>query len=143
MQKLANEVNGVDVFVRTSEEQIALVQEYNARNERTKDDEKWLKDNKPVIAGILAANNAAKMDFGNVRASIVVPDTSKFDQKKLVAFLVDRGSHSILEETTTITVNEEKLGEAVESGEIDLDLMKAAAWVESTGTPRLTVKKVG
>lgn len=144
MENLLRQVQSNRVLLaETPEEQVSLVQEYFERNARKKEDEDWLKDHKPAITRILEENNRDKMDFGSYRASVVVPNTSKFDNEKLITFLYKGGNHNVLEEVTQVTVNEEKLEQSIASGDIDMELLKEAAWVESSGTPRLTIKKVG
>ncbi len=132
-----------DVFGKVEKSDAEIVKEYFMRNERKKADEAWLDKAKPVIRKILTDANREKMDFDDVRVSIVIPDTSKFDMDKVVTFLLDGGVHDILEEETKVVVNEAKLEKAIEAGDVDLDELRAAAWVTSQGTPRLTVKQVG
>ncbi len=138
METLAND----DVFGKVEKSDVEIVKEYFERNERKKADEVWLDKAKPVIRKILMDANREKMDFDGIRVSVVTPDTSKFDMDKVVSFLLDNGMTHILEEETKLVVKEENLEGALETGDIDLDVLKAAAWVESKGTPRLTVKQV-
>jgi hypothetical protein len=115
MQNLANAAAGVDVFVRTTESEIELVKEYNTRNQRKLADEKWLKANKPNIEAILSDNDRDRMDFDGVRASISIPDTSKFDDDKLVRYFLDNDPDSkVLKEK--FVIDEVELASAIELG---------------------------
>jgi hypothetical protein len=140
MNNLADQTNGV--FGKVDKTDAEIAKEYLFRNERKKEDEKWLDKVKPVLRKILLDADKDKMDFNGVRIIIQVPDTSKFNNDKLVTFLQENGLHSVLEEVTKVSVNEEALAKAIENGDIDLELLNAAAWEVSFGTPRLTAKQV-
>lgn len=141
MKNLANHIQGTNeenVFEQSDKEQQSLVKEYFERNERKKDDDKWLKKNKGSVLGILEKMGKEKHDFGEVRASYTTPDTSKFDNDKIMEFLVEKGMDEM---GTKRVVDEDAIANLIEQGLIDLDELKEYAWVESKGTPRLTVKK--
>lgn len=118
-----------------------LVDEYYERNRRKAEDEKWLKTNKPVILNAMKELGKEKSDFGSIRVSVSTPDESKFDYSKLVEFLISKGFKDIAVTYEPI-VDEAVLTELIGFGEIDLEELKAAAWVEKSGTPRLMVKQL-
>lgn len=128
------------VFSEAAEDENALVREYYERSRRKLEDEKWLKENKAKIIEILQKHERDKMDFGNIRVSLIVPNTSHFDREKLADYLIEKGMGYLV--VPKFEVNEEALTEAIERGEIDLEELKAHAWVESRGTPRLDVRLV-
>lgn len=70
----------------------ALISEYHERNERKKDDDKWLKANKPKVMTLMG-NQAGKKQFGSYQVSVVEPDESKFDPELLKGFLIDKNLH--------------------------------------------------
>lgn len=146
MKNLAATVNGDSVFVRTTEEEFRLVNEYFERNERKKADEKWLKENKARVEQILADHGKDKMDFGNVRVTVSVPDTSKFDLDKVLEWAMRTdcpgGNYRWSELITKQVIDEDKLARYIESGDINIEEIKAAAWVESKGSPRLVVSAI-
>lgn len=140
MKNLAKQVNpNTDVFNNQSEVSVDIVKEYFERNERKKADEKWLKANKGQIQKAMNAQGKSKEDFEDIRVSITVPDASNFDNDKIMEFLKIKGLDM---RGTKRVVDEEKLEELIELGEIDLDELKEHAWVEKKGAPRMTVKKV-
>jgi hypothetical protein len=138
LTNLASAVSGNNAFETTNVDEAALVKEYFERNERKKEDEKWLEKNKTKLKAILARNERDKMDFGDVRVSVVVPDTSKFDIEKMFDYFVSEG---LIDAVTKQVIDEGKVAALIEEGKVDVDALKEAAWVESTGTPRLTVSK--
>lgn len=141
MKALLNQLQETaDVFTSTTEDQIKLVKEYFDRKERVKEDEKWLDSVKPVIVKILMDLGRDKMDFEDVRVSVVVPDLSGFDKEALAEYLHHLGYDDLLE--IRYVVNEEALQAAIEHERIDIEELKKVAWVERKGSPRLSVKKV-
>lgn len=143
MQNLADAINEKDVFMQPEVVDEAVIQEYYERNERKKEDDKWLKAYKPVVAKALADLNKDKADFGEFRASSTVPDNSKFDEDKLIGYIALHHP-DVYEEVTELkaVLNEEKLELAVEEGLLDIEKLKSVAWIEKKGTPRINVKKV-
>ena len=142
IEQLAKQVSGTkgtDVFDETGGISKELVREYYEINERKKADEKWLKANKPAIEKALALLERDKVDVGGLRVSVVVPDTSHFDLDKVLAYLIAEGH---VDKATRLVVDEDKLAELIESGVIDVEDLKDEAWVESKGSPRLTINKV-
>lgn len=127
-----------NVFNQVTEEELSLVSTYYDCNEKKKELEKWLKSNKSRIETVLEKYGRSKMDFGQLRVNYVVPDSSKFDNEKLVEFCLQKGLESCLK----YTVNEEALTDAIEREVIDVDELKQYAWVEGKGSPRITVSKV-
>lgn len=116
-----------------------LVREYFERNERKKDDEKWLKEHKPTIIRTMNDLGKSKSDFGDMRVSVTIPDNSKFDDDKVLEFLVN---HDLDEIATKRVVDEEALAQLIEDETVDLEELKDSAWVESQGTPRLSIKRL-
>ena len=133
MQNLVRVVNS------TSEVNQELIEEYFKRNERRKEDEKWLKEHRKLIVNELKELGRDVVDFGNIRVSVTIPDTSKFDKEKVLEFAEKNGfkDRVIREE-----LDEDKLVQLIESGEVDLEELKEYAWVESTGSPRVTLKEL-
>ena len=133
MQDLVNAINN------TSEVNQELIEEYFKRNERRKEDEKWLKEHRKLIVNELQELGRDVVDFGNIRVSVTIPDTSKFDKEKVLEFAEKNGfkDRVIREE-----LDEDKLVQLIESGEVDLEELKEYAWVESTGSPRVTLKEL-
>jgi hypothetical protein len=130
-------VKAIDVFDETKDIDKELVEQYYEINERKKADEKWLKANKPAIEKALDLLNRDKLDVGSLRVSVAVPDTSHFDMDKVLEYLITSDV-----ECTKVVVDEQALEKALEDGLIDIDKLKEVAWVESKGTPRLTINKV-
>ncbi|WP_145052648.1 hypothetical protein [Paenibacillus xylanexedens] len=118
-----------------------LIREYHERNQRKLDDEKWLKANKPAIVSTMNALGKEKKDFGNLRVSIVTPDESKFDNEKIIAFIQENhpGLADWLIEQKPV-INEARLEEAIMTELLCSDALHEVAWIEKTGTPRVTVK---
>lgn len=140
MKNLVNQVKGTnDVFDATEGIDDSVIKEYELRNERKKDDGKWLKKHKPSILKAMESLGTTKKDFDDVRVSYSVPDKSFFDMDKVMAFLED---NSLVELATKRVVDEKKLEKLIEDGVIDIEKLQERAWVEKEGTPRLIVKKV-
>ena len=114
-----------------------LVKEYFERNERKKEDEAWMKRNKEKVVKLLGDKKA--MDFGNIRVSVVVPDTSKFNPDKLQEYFQNK-KPEYFDGVAKKVVDEKKVEKLVESEQIDIDELMEYAWVESKGSPRVTVK---
>ncbi len=133
MQDLVNAINN------TSEVNQELIEEYFKRNERRKEDEKWLKEYRKLIVNELEKLGKDVVDFGNIRVSVTIPDTSKFDKEKVLEFAEKNGfKDKVIKEE----LDEDKLVQLIESGEVDLEELKEYAWVESTGSPRITLKEL-
>lgn len=133
MQDLVNAINN------TSEVNQELIEEYFKRNERRKEDEKWLKEHRKLIVNELKKLGRDVVDFGNIRVSVTIPDTSKFDKEKVLEFAEKNGfKDKVIKEE----LDEDKLVQLIESGEVDLEELKEYAWVESTGSPRVTLKEL-
>ncbi|MEC0276865.1 hypothetical protein [Peribacillus frigoritolerans] len=128
-----------DVFQQEVVVDESLIQEYFERNERKKQDDKWLKENKEVVFQGLKKLDKNKADFGSFRASYTVPDNSKFDEAKVLEFAI---GHGIYEQVTKQVLDEDALTNMIEQGLIDLEELKAYSWVAAEGTPRVTIKKV-
>lgn len=150
MNKLAQQVLGIepseekDVFAQETSVGEDTLREYHFRNERKKQDEKWLKENKASILTGLAELGKRKADWGGFRASYSTPDKSHFDKEKVIEFLESNYNHRIYEDVIqqVKVVDENVLAEYVERGEIDLEALRAYAWVEKYDAPRLTVSVV-
>ena len=108
-----------------------LIEEYFRRNERKKEDEKWLKEHRKLIVEELKKQNKDIVDYGNIRVSVIVPNTSNFDKKKVMEFVEMKGIKS---EVTKEELDEDRLVLLIEQGVIDVEELKEYAWVESTGT---------
>lgn len=133
MQDLVNAINN------TSEVNQELIEEYFKRNERRKEDEKWLKEYRKLIVNELEKLGRDVVDFGNIRVSVTIPDTSKFDKEKVLEFAEKNGfKDKVIREE----LDEDKLVQLIESGEVDLEELKEYAWVESTGSPRVILKEL-
>ena len=133
MQDLVNAINN------TSEVNQELIEEYFKRNERRKEDEKWLKEYRKLIVNELEKLGRDVVDFGNIRVSVTIPDTSKFDKEKVLEFAEKNGfKDKVIKEE----LDEDKLVQLIESGEVDLEELKEYAWVESTGSPRVILKEL-
>lgn len=121
-----------------------LLKEYYERNERKKKDEAWLKKYSQIIKAAMEKQGKSKTVVGNIKVSISVPDTSHFDMDKVLEYLQNGNVPSaVFERVTKTVVDEDALTAAVEEGIINLEELKAHAWVESHGTPRLTVSIIG
>lgn len=133
MQDLVNAINN------TSEVNQELIEEYFKRNERRKEDEKWLKEHRKLIVNELQELGRDVVDFGNIRVSVTIPDTSKFDKEKVLEFAEKNGfKDKVIREE----LDEDKLVQLIESGEVDLEELKEYAWIESTGSPRVILKEL-
>ncbi|ATO48633.1 hypothetical protein P4V86_03755 [Brevibacillus laterosporus] len=154
MNSLANHVLGKetsseveaekDVFAQQSSVGEETLQEYHFRNERKKQDEKWLKVNKGLILKGLQELGKRKADWGGFRASYSTPDKSNFDMEKVKEFLEANLPYKVVESIIEVrkVVNEGVLSEYIERGEIDLEALKAHAWIEKYDAPRLIVSAV-
>lgn len=133
MRNLIHEING------TPEIDQELIEEYFRRNERKKEDEKWLKENRKLIINELKKLKKDVIDYGNIRVSMTISDTSKFDKEKVLEFVEKKGlkSRVVKEE-----LDEDKLVQLIEEGSIDIVELRDHAWIESTGSPRITVKEL-
>lgn len=133
MQNLVNKINGVP------EVNQEFIKEYFRRSERKKEDEKWLKENRQFIINELEKLGKDVVDFGNIRVSMSIPDTSKFDSEKVLEFLEMKGlkDRAIKEE-----LDEEKLMDLINDELIDVEELKEYAWVESKGSPRIILKEL-
>lgn len=129
------------VFGRITVSQ-SLVDEYYERSQRKSQDDKWLKQNKPAIVHAMEELGKQKSDFGDIRITVSTPDESKFDTEKILVFLANDVPRDVFDRCTSVVVNEEALMECIHEGTIDLDALKAIAWVEKAGTPRIMVKKL-
>lgn len=138
MKNLAQSVMD-DVFEQPKTVDEALVREYFERNERKKEDDKWLKANKNVVLTGLQELGKQKADFGDLRVSYTEPDNSKFDMEKVMDYILQFHPDLGL---TKLSVDEEKLTVAIDEGKIDIESLKDYAWEQSKGTPRLTIAKV-
>lgn len=134
-------MNQNTVFNLLSTEEEELIKEYYIRNTRKKEDESWLKKHKDTIVNILNRIGKDKVNVGDIRVSVVTPDYSRFDEDKVLEFLKSKGE-DIFNKCTKVVVDEEALTKAIEEGDIDINELKAYAWVSIQGTPRLTVSKV-
>ena len=142
MKKLAQQVN--DVFDTLDED---LLKEYYERSERKKQDEAWIKKYNGIIKDILIKQGKSNEQVGNIVVSVSVPDTSKFDEEKLLEYIVSLYNEQKISDEDYFkclktSINEQAIMELVENGVIDLEELKEKAWVQSTGTPRLNVKKL-
>lgn len=142
MKKLAQQVN--DVFDTLDED---LLKEYYERSKRKKQDEAWVKKYSGIIKDILIKQGKSNEQVGNIVVSVSVPDTSKFDEEKLLEYIVSLYNEQKISDEDYLkclktSINEQAIMELVENGVIDLEELKEKAWVQSTGTPRLNVKKL-
>lgn len=131
-----NLIKRINKPVEVNEE---LIREYHMRNERKKEDEKWLQKHRNLIINELKKLNKDVIDYGNLRVSIITPKTSKFDKAKVLEFAEIKGIKS---KVVKEELDEDKLTELVEKGEISLDELKEYAWVESIGSPRMIIKEL-
>lgn len=116
-----------------------LIKEYFERSKRMKEDKKWLQDNKDKV--LQAMQGRDKADFDGIRVTVSIPNTSKFDLDKIYNYL-NSYSPALLKECTKQVIDEDKLSQLIENGAIDLTELQEVAWVESVGTPRITLKQV-
>lgn len=142
MKKLAQQVN--DVFDTLDED---LLKEYYERSKRKKQDGAWIKKYSGIIKDILIKQGKSNEQVGNIVVSVSVPDTSKFDEEKLLEYIVSLYNEQKISDEDYLkclktSINEQAIMELVENGVIDLEELKEKAWVQSTGTPRLNVKKL-
>jgi len=116
-----------------------IIEEYFRRNERKKEDEKWLKEYRNIIINELNRLGKDIVDFGNIRVTMTIPNTSKFDSEKVLEFLEKKGlkQRAVKEE-----LDEDKLMQLIDEGLVDIDELKEYAWVESFGSPRVTLKEM-
>ena len=68
-----------------------LIEEYYTKNECKKSDEKWIKENRLKVIEELNKLGKDKCDYGDYRVEMVIPDTSKFDEEKLLSYLDQKG----------------------------------------------------
>lgn len=136
MHNLVNRVSGNSDNVEVNQE---LIEEYFRRNERKKEDEKWLKEHRKLIISELTKLERDVMDYGDIRVSMTIPNTSKFDKERVLEFAERRGIKS---RVTKEELDEDKLMQLIEEGLIDVEELKEHAWVESTGSPRITLKEL-
>jgi len=133
MKNLANKIN------ETIEVNQDLIYEYFKRNERKKEDDKWLKEHRELIIAELNKLGKDRVDYGNIRVSITVPDTSKFDKEKVLEFADIKGIRAkVIKEE----LDEDKLMQLIENGEVSVEELKEYAWIESKGSPRITLKEL-
>ena len=133
MQNLVSKVNG------NKEVSQEFIEEYFKRNERKKEDEKWIKENRKLVIKELKRLERDVVDYGNIRVSMTIPNTSKFDKEKVLEFAETKGIKSkVIKEE----LDENKLMQLIEEGLIDVEELQKYAWVESTGSPRVTLKEL-
>lgn len=133
MENLAHKINA------HSEVNEGLISEYYFRNERKKADNKWLREHRKLVIEELQKLNKNKVDYGDFRVSMTIPDTSKFDEEKILRFTESKGyKDKVVKEV----LDEDKLMELLEKDLISIEDLKEHAWIESTGSPRITVKKL-
>jgi len=125
------------IFSNYTPEDLTILEQYNYRNKRVKEDQNWLKEHKPYIVSILQRMGKPKTDIGNFRVQVSVSDNSKFDMDKVAEYLESKG---FLKEFGKLIVDEEKLVGAIDSGVINLDELKEHAWLQSPGIERLIIK---
>jgi hypothetical protein len=135
-------VKAMDVFDETKDIDRELVEKYYEINERKKADEKWLKANKPAIEKALDLLNRDKLDVGSLRVTVAVPDTSHFDEDKVLEYIKDVLDPLDYYACTRTVLSENEFEILIKNGKIDVDKLKKVAWVESKGTPRLVINKV-
>lgn len=139
MDNLFKHITGKDLFENDSIVDDSIIQEFYVRNERKKEDDKWLKDHKLKVLKSMQQLGKNKADFGDVRVSYTTPDQSHFDEGKVLEFAKQ---HGLYEDITKTVLDEVSLVNLIEQGLIDLDQLKEFAWVEKFGTERIIVKKV-
>jgi hypothetical protein len=133
-----------DVFEKQTTVEDSVISKYYKYNELKKKAEKWLKENVSSIKDAMSKLGADKKDFGKYRVSISVPDASKFDDVLVMRYLVMLLAKKIItkKDFDNLTIrkpNEEALTEYINNGKISLEDLKANAWVEAKGSPRLTI----
>lgn len=116
-----------------------IIEEYFRRNERKKEDEKWLKEYRNIIINELNRLGKDIVDFGNIRVTMTIPNTSKFDSEKVLEFLEKKG---LKQRVVKEELDEDKLMQLIDEGLVDIDELKEYAWVESFGSPRVTLKEM-
>lgn len=126
-------------FTSQSELDQHLVEEYFMRNRRRREDGNWLKENRLRVLEAMDKSGRDKEDFGEYRISVSTPNNSKFDEDKVLEYADKIG---ILDKIVKPSLDEAKLMNVIESNEIDLEELKKFAWVESTGSPRVSIKKM-
>lgn len=114
-----------------------IVSEYYFRSERKKEDERWLKNNRKYIVEGLKSLGVDKKQVADYQVILTNVDKSGFNMDKVLEFLQTKGLTKYLK----FVVDENKLTEGIENGEIDVNELTEYAWEEKR-TPRLTVKKV-
>jgi uncharacterized protein YjgD (DUF1641 family) len=119
-----------------------LVENYFIINERKKKDEKWLKENSPLIKKAMDMAGKDKKDYGSYRVSCSAPDTGKFNEEKVLDYILANLGDEVFDEVTTVKLNEEALEQLITNGTISIDDLKNAAWEDSKGTPRLVISKL-
>lgn len=133
MKNLANKIN------ETIEVNQDLIEEYFRRNNRKKEDDKWLKKHRELIIAELNKLGKDRVDYGNIRVSITVPNTSKFDKEKVLEFADIKGIRAkVIKEE----LDEDKLMQLIENEEVSVEELKEYAWIESKGSPRITLKEL-
>ena len=133
MQNLVSKVNG------NKEVSQEFIEEYFKRNERKKEDEKWIKENRKLVIKELKRLERDVVDYGNIRVSMTIPNTSKFDKEKVLEFAETKGIKSkVIKEE----LDENKLMQLIEEGLINVEELQEYAWVESTGSPRVILKEL-
>lgn len=131
----------MDVF-NTKKVDESLIREYFERNERKKSDEAWLKSKAPIIREAL--KDTPKSMYGDLVVTLSTPNTSKFDNEKIVEFLKEKVkplNEEIYDICIKHEVDEQGLEDCLEQGLIDLEELKKYAWEESKGTTRLLISK--
>lgn len=131
----------MDVF-NTKRVDEHLICEYFERNERKKSDEAWLKSKAPAIRDAL--KDTPKSVFGDLIVTVSTPNTSKFNPDKLMEYLetkIKPVNEELYNGCTKRVVDEDALATYIESAQIDIDDLKAHAWEESIGTPRITISR--
>lgn len=133
VQNLVNKVNG------NTEVNQDFIAEYLKRNERKKEDEKWIKENRKLVIEELKKLEKDVVDYGNIRVSMTIPDTSKFNKEKVLEFADTKG---IRDRVIKEELDEDKLMTLIDEGLINVEELQEYAWVEFTGSPRITVKEL-
>lgn len=133
MKNLVNKIN------ETPEVNQDLINEYFKRNKRKKEDDKWLKKHRELIIAELNKIGKDKVDYGNIRVSMTVPNTSKFNKEKVLEFADIKG---IRDKVIKEELDEDKLMQLIENEEVSVEELKEYAWIESKGSPRITLKEL-
>lgn len=131
----------MDVF-NTRKVDEELIREYFERNERKKSDEAWLKSKAPIIREAL--KDTPRSIFGDLVVVLSTPNTSKFNNDKVMEFLEERVkplNEEIYELCVKDAVDEKGLADCLEQGLLSIEELKEYAWEESTGTTRLSISK--